>query len=103
MTYASTLAALADPTRRTMFERLRKRPHAVGELARALDVSQPAASQHLRVLREARLVRERREGTRHIYSASPEGLDALRRYIESLWDDVLTAYAGDASVARRSR
>jgi len=92
-----TLTALADPTRRRLYARLRRRPHAVGELARALAVSQPAVSQHLRVLRRARLVRERREGTRTIVSASPEGLTALRTYLDSLWDDVLAAYAGTPS------
>jgi DNA-binding transcriptional ArsR family regulator len=64
----------------------------VGELARLARVTQPAVSQHLRVLRDARLVRDRREGTRRFYQATPEGLRALRRYLESLWDDVLTAY-----------
>src|ERR1700741_4264187 len=93
MTYSTTLTALADPTRRALYERLRSREHAVGELAKMMRVSQPAVSQHLRVLRGARLVRERREGTRHYYSASQEGLAALGGYIESLWDDVLAAYA----------
>ncbi|TAH36379.1 MAG: ArsR family transcriptional regulator [Planctomycetota bacterium] len=92
--YGTTLAALADPTRRSLFERLRRRELAVGELARALRISQPAVSQHLGVLARARLVRERREGTRHYFSASPEGLAELRTYLESLWDDVLAAYAG---------
>jgi DNA-binding transcriptional ArsR family regulator len=91
--YDKALAALADPTRRSLYERLRRREHAVGELARALGVSQPAVSQHLRVLRKARLVRERRMGTRHYYTAHPEGLAELKRYIETLWDDVLEAYA----------
>ena len=94
MTYGNAMTALADPTRRSMFERIRRRPHAVGELARAVSISQPAASQHLRVLRDARLVREQREGTRRIYRVDPAGLVALRSYIESLWDDVLMAYAG---------
>jgi DNA-binding transcriptional ArsR family regulator len=87
------LAALADPTRRSLFERLRRREHAVGELAKALGVSQPAVSQHLRVLRRARLVRERRKGARHYFRASPEGLVKLKRYVDGLWDDVLEAYA----------
>jgi DNA-binding transcriptional ArsR family regulator len=90
--YHYALAALADPTRRSLYERLRRRPHTVGELARLARVTQPAVSQHLRVLREARLVRDRREGTRRFYHATPEGLRELRRYVESLWDDVLTAY-----------
>ena len=81
-----------------MYERLRRRPHGVTELARALSVSQPAASQHLRVLRRARLVRDRKDGTRRIYSATPEGLEALRTWLDAMWDDVLTAYAGDAIV-----
>jgi DNA-binding transcriptional ArsR family regulator len=66
----------------------------VGELTRVVPISQPAVSQHLRVLRQARLVRERREGTRRIYSVNPDGLAALREYVETLWDDVLAAYQG---------
>lgn len=93
MSLAQSLAALADPTRRAVYERLRRRPHTVGELAQAARISQPGMSQHLRVLREAHLVDDRREGTRRYYRARREGLDALRRYVESLWDDVLTAYA----------
>jgi DNA-binding transcriptional ArsR family regulator len=93
MAYEDALAALADPTRRELFERLRRREHTVGELALAGEISQPAASQHLRVLRRARLVRERRAGTRHYYCADPTGLAELREYVESLWDDVLNAFA----------
>jgi DNA-binding transcriptional ArsR family regulator len=93
MAYAQALAALADPTRRTIYERLRRRPHTVGELARLARVTQPGVSQHLRVLRSARLVTDRRDGTRRYYSASRDGLADLRRYVESLWDDVLAAYA----------
>lgn len=93
MAYAQALEALADPTRRTIYERLRRRPHTVGELARLARVTQPGVSQHLRVLRSARLVTDRRDGTRRFYSASREGLADLRRYVESLWDDVLAAYA----------
>jgi DNA-binding transcriptional ArsR family regulator len=88
MAYGSTLVALADPTRRGVYERLRKRPHTVGELARLAHVSQPAISQHLRVLTDAKLVTHEREGTRRNYRASRDGLDELRRYIETLWDDV---------------
>jgi DNA-binding transcriptional ArsR family regulator len=93
MTYHRSFIALADPTRRRLYERLRRRPHTVGELARFAAVSQPAVSQHLRVLRGARLVSHRQEGTRRFYRAMPEGLIELRRYVESLWDDVLHAYA----------
>ncbi len=93
MAYGECLTALADPTRRTIYERLRHGPTTVGELARKTRTSQPGVSQHLRVLRRARLVTDRREGTRRLYRASQEGLADLRRYVESLWDDVLAAYA----------
>ena len=95
MTYAATLTALADPTRRKLFENLRHRDHTVGELAAMMEITQPAVSQHLRVLREAQLVINRQEGTRHFYRANREGLAELRSYIESLWDDVLAAFAAD--------
>jgi DNA-binding transcriptional ArsR family regulator len=105
MDYGMVLTALADPTRRGLYERLRRRPHTVTELARLTRISQPSASQHLAVLRQARLVSGRREGTRHFYGAVPDGLLELRRYIESLWDDVLAAYAAadPAPPAPRSR
>ncbi len=93
MTYEQTLAALADGTRRRLFERLGRRDHTVGELASELGISQPAVSQHLRVLEEASLVLNRPEGARRYYRASPEGLAELRRYLESQWDQVLGAFA----------
>jgi len=76
-----------------MYERLRSRDRTVGDLAKLARISQPAASQHLRVLRHARLVTSRREGTRSHYRATTTGLADLRRYLETLWDDVLAAYA----------
>jgi DNA-binding transcriptional ArsR family regulator len=91
-TYQTTLHALADPTRRRILELLRERPGAVGELAGRMPVSRPAVSQHLRVLREAGLVAERREGTRHIFSVEPEGLRDLRRYLDRFWGDALEAF-----------
>jgi len=97
------MVALADPTRRALFERLRSRPHTVGELARIAKIQQPTVSQHLRVLRGARLVRDRREGTRRYYSASQEGLAELRGYVERMWDDVLTAYAAEDPNPSKSR
>src|SRR5262245_55832265 len=105
MTYVDALTALADPKRRAAYERLRRRPHTVGELATAIRVSQPGMSQHLRVLRRARLVTDRRDGNFRYYSASTEGLAPLRAYLESLWDDVLTAYASadPAPPKKRSR
>ena len=102
MTYDKCLAALADPTRRRLYDRLRRRGHTVGELARLSRITQPAASQHLRVLRESRLVTRRREGTRRYYRAAPDGIAALRRYVESLWDDVLAAYAADDPARAKS-
>jgi DNA-binding transcriptional ArsR family regulator len=85
-------AALGDPTRRAIVERLAERPRAVGELARVLPVSRPAVSQHLRVLKEARLVTERSEGTRRIYRLDPTGVGALRADLDRYWDRALAAY-----------
>ena len=78
MAYGEAIAALADPTRRTVFERLKRGPRPVVEIARGLPVSRPAVSQHLRVLKEAGLVRERREGTRNYYSVDGDALAELR-------------------------
>ena len=88
----NALDALADPTRRAIFERLHRSAASVGELAAAMPVSQPAVSQHLRVLRRAGLVRCRTEGRLHIYRADVAGLDDLRRYIDTLWREALLAY-----------
>jgi DNA-binding transcriptional ArsR family regulator len=96
MAYADAIHALGDPTRRTVFERLREGPRSVGELARGLPVSRPAVSQHLRVLKEAGLVRERREGTRNYYSVNGDGLAELREYFEGFWDEALTAFKAAA-------
>jgi DNA-binding transcriptional ArsR family regulator len=87
------MAALADATRRKLCDRLRRRPHAVGELARHLGVSQPAVSQHLAVLRQARLVRGRRDGRRVLYRLDTAGLEALRKYLDRMWDDALASFA----------
>src|SRR5687767_2788363 len=101
--HAIAFAALADPTRRVIVERLKAGPRSVEEVARGLPVSRPAVSQHLRVLRESGLASERREGRRRIYRLEPEGLAAARRYVEGLWTDVLSAYAAAAQEeARRS-
>lgn len=95
MTYERALVALADPTRRQLFESVRRQDFTVGELATVLGITQPAVSQHLRVLREASLVTERRDGARRYYRPNPEGLAELRQYVESLWDDALAAYAAN--------
>lgn len=93
MTYQSALTALSDSTRREIFEHISRAPLPVGELARALPVSRPAVSQHLKVLSDAGLVTVETKGTRRIYSASPDGLAALRSYLDGLWEDALRAYA----------
>lgn len=104
MAYATVLTALADPTRRGLFERMRHRACTVGELATFAKIRQPTVSQHLRVLRGAGLVIDRRDGTRRYYRASSQGLAELREYLESLWDDVLTAFAaGDPHPPARQR
>ncbi len=92
MTYQNSLAALADPTRRKILEQLRSGPRSVGQLAAGLPVSRPAVSQHLRVLKEANLVSEKREGTRRIYGVKVEGLADLRAYLEGFWQDVLASF-----------
>lgn len=85
-------AALGDPTRRAIFERLAERPRAVGELAAELPVSRPAVSQHLKVLKEAGLVVHRRAGTRRIYATDPGGIGAMRAELDRFWTQALAAY-----------
>jgi DNA-binding transcriptional ArsR family regulator len=87
-----SLAALGDPTRRTIFELVAERPRPVGELARELPVSRPAVSQHLRVLKDAGLVTDRAEGNRRIYAADPDGLAELRAYLERFWTTALESF-----------
>jgi DNA-binding transcriptional ArsR family regulator len=84
--------ALGDPTRRLIFERLADRPRAVGELASELPVSRPAVSQHLKVLKDARLVLDRRAGKQRIYQLDPAGLGELRAELERFWSKALAAY-----------
>ena len=96
MTYGSALAALADPTRRTVFERLGSGPKPVAEIARGLTVSRPAVSQHLKVLKEAGLVSDRTEGTRRIYTIDPKGLGALRAWLDRFWDEALENFRVEA-------
>jgi DNA-binding transcriptional ArsR family regulator len=91
-TNGKAITALADPTRRAIFERLRHGPLAVGELARGVPVSRPAVSQHLKVLKEAGLVSERKNGTRRLYRIEPQGIEALRAYFDEFWDAALAAF-----------
>jgi len=90
--YGAALSALADPTRRAIFERLADRPSAVGELAEELPVSRPAVSQHLKVLLDAGLVSARSEGSRRIYGIDPDGVGALRGYLDRFWNRALAAF-----------
>jgi len=92
MAYKQTFLALADPTRRRIFERLRHGSRSVGELAKGLPVSRPAVSQHLKVLKEAGLVDDTADGTRRIYHIDPKGLGYLRRWLDQFWDDALEAF-----------
>lgn len=100
MAYDKKLSALADPTRRRIFERLRTGRRPAGELARGLPVSRPAVSQHLRVLLDAGLVSRRREGTRQFYEMNRDGLAELRSYVESLWEDVLSSFKRSVECGR---
>ena len=84
--------AVADETRRILLERLRRGPLPVGELARGLSVSRPAVSQHLRILRQAHLVRSESAGTRNYYRLDPKGFAALRSYFDKFWGEALEAF-----------
>ncbi len=86
------LAALGDPTRRAIFERVADRPQAVGELARGLPVSSPAVSPHLKVLKQAGLVVDHSAGNRRIYRVDPSGVEALRAQLDRFWNQALAAY-----------
>src|SRR3954468_7836961 len=98
--YQEALGALADPTRRAIFERLAERPRAVGELAAELPVSRPAVSQHLKVLKGAGLVADRAAGTRRIYQVDPDGIGALRAYLDQFWNRSLAAFKAAAEEER---
>lgn len=108
MAYGTALAALADPTRRRVFERLGSGPKAVIEIAHGMPVSRPAVSQHLKVLKQAGLVREQRDGAKRIYAIDPDGLGPLRRWLDQFWDSALDAFraeveAKDAPDPKRSK
>jgi len=86
------LDALGDPTRRAVFRRLRRGNLSVQEIADGMDVSRPAVSQHLRVLKAARLVTDRAEGTRRLYTVDPTGIEVLRTWLDGFWEEALTAF-----------
>ncbi len=95
MAYQNAFAALSDPTRRAVFERLIDGAQPVSRIAKGMPVSRPAVSQHLKVLKEAGLVTDRAEGTRRVYSIDPKGLGAVRRYLDQFWDQALDAFAAE--------
>lgn len=94
--HSLAFAALADPTRRLVFERIARRPLPVGRVAKGLAVSRPAVSQHLKVLKEAGLVMDREEGTRRIYQIDPRGVEAMHHYLDKFWDRALAAFKAAA-------
>jgi DNA-binding transcriptional ArsR family regulator len=96
MTYMNVLEALADPTRRRIFERLRRGPKPVGAIAAGLPVSRPAVSQHLRVLKKAHLVQDESDGARRIYRIDPRGLGPLRSWLDQFWDRALESFRAEA-------
>ena len=93
------LGLLGDPTRRAIFELLARHPRTVGELAQQLPITRSAVSQHLRVLKDGGLVVSRAEGTRRIYRLNPDGVTALRAYLDRIWEEALTAFAKAAQAA----
>ncbi len=95
MAYQDIFTALADPTRRHIFETLRTEPKTVGELAKTQPVSRPAVSQHLKVLQQANLVSVEAIGNRRMYSIKREGLRELKTYLDSFWSDALSAYQAE--------
>jgi DNA-binding transcriptional ArsR family regulator len=101
-TYQNGFSALADPTRRQIFERLARRPRPVGELAEGLPVSRPAVSQHLRVLSDAGLVVATKDGSRRLYRVDPGAIAAMRAYLDRFWSDALAAFE-DAARAEEKR
>jgi DNA-binding transcriptional ArsR family regulator len=90
MAYQEAFLALADPTRRQVFEQLRRGPKSVGKIAAQMPVSRPAVSQHLAVLKKAGLVGDRAEGTRRVYYIDPHGLAAIRIWLDQFWEDALS-------------
>jgi DNA-binding transcriptional ArsR family regulator len=100
---AAAFVALADPTRRQVFERLAHRKRSVGELAAGLPVSRPAVSQHLKVLKQAGLVADEQDGARRVYRIDPRGLEMMRSYLDRFWDRALAAFKAAAEKEEEDR
>ena len=106
VTYAErVLDALGDPTRRAVLKRLRGGGRSVGEIAEGMEVSRPAVSQHLKILKAARLVTVHAEGTRRVYAVDTRGIEAMRKWLEGFWDETLTAFkeAAEREAAKEVR
>ncbi|MEM1431443.1 MAG: metalloregulator ArsR/SmtB family transcription factor [Pseudomonadota bacterium] len=103
MHYECVIAALADPTRRSILEGLRGREASVAEIAAPLPVSRPAVSQHLRVLSDAGLLDVRRDGTRRLYRLSPRGISDLRAWLDTMWSDALQSFAAEAEARHTAK
>lgn len=99
----AAFAALADPTRREVFQRLQGGGRSVGEIARDLPVSRPAVSQHLKVLKEAGLVSDRAQGTRRVYHIDPNGLGTVRAWLDQFWDVALQSFAAEVARSEKKR
>ena len=99
------LEALGDPTRRSVFKRLRQSGRSVREIAEGMDVTRPAVSQHLKVLKDAGLVLVRPDGTRRLYEVDPAGIEALRNWLDEFWDETLEAFkrAAEREAAKRRK
>lgn len=95
MTYERAFNALADPTRRRVFERLAHGPRSVGDIARGLPVSRPAVSQHLKALKDAGLVQVEAAGTKRVYAIDPTGLGSLRAWLDQFWGSALDAFKAE--------
>jgi DNA-binding transcriptional ArsR family regulator len=103
MAYGNALAALADPTRRAVFERLHRGPASVGEIAADLPVSRPAVSQHLKALKQAGLVNDQPDGARRVYYIDPDGLGELRKWLDQFWDQALEAFKQQVEAPKTPR
>ena len=102
MDIGEVLSAMADPTRRRILESVRHGPRAVSDIASEFDVTRPAVSQHLRVLTNARLVRQQKSGRNHFYTLDMTGLTMLREYLDGFWNDVLLSFQ-NAAIAEAAK
>jgi DNA-binding transcriptional ArsR family regulator len=103
MAYGTALAALGDPTRRRVFEQLRRGPQSVGAIAGGMPVSRPAVSQHLKVLKDAGLVTDRPNGTKRLYYIEPKGVRVLRAWLDQFWDQTLAAFQAEVELEETKR